>query len=166
MEQSSNETMMRKIITVEQVGFVASRLKEKGNTIVLAGGCFDILHTGHISFLENAKKSGDVLILLLESDLAIKKLKGEKRPINNQENRAKVLSSVEFVDFIVLLERPLENEDYQKLTMEIRPDVIAVTAGDPNIENKKQQAKKVGGIVKVVLKQIPEHSTTKLLEYF
>ena len=157
---------MNKIIKAAQVGKVVSKLKQKGQSIILAGGCFDILHIGHITFLENAKKSGDILILLLESDLAIKKLKGKKRPINDQEDRAKILSAIEFVDFIIILPKPFKNEDYQDLVSEIKPDIIAVTAGDPNLENKKLQAKIIGGIVKVVLKKIPEHSTTKLLDYF
>lgn len=158
--------MMRKIITVEEAGSLVSNLKKASRKIVLAGGCFDILHIGHITFLENAKKAGDVLILLLESDKAIKLLKGEKRPINNQKNRAKILSSVEFVDLVVVLDKPFKTEDYKKLVTEIKPDIIAVTAGDPNLQEKKSQAKEAGGIVKIVLKKIPEHSTTKLLDYF
>lgn len=157
---------MNKIITVDQAGKVVSKLKKEGKKIVLAGGCFDILHIGHIEFVEAAKKEGDILILLLESDLAIKKLKGKKRPINIQANRAKILSSVEFVDFIVLLKKTFKNEDYQRLVKQISPDIIAVTKGDPNLKNKKQQAIEAGGTVKIVLNQIPEHSTTKLLEYF
>src|SRR3989344_9682744 len=157
---------MKKTIGVAQVSSISKKIKSSGKKIVLAGGCFDILHIGHISFLEKAKKSGDILILLLESDLAIKKLKGKKRPINDQEDRAKILSAIEFVDFIIILPKPFKNEDYQDLVSEIKPDIIAVTAGDPNLENKKLQAKIIGGIVKVVLKKIPEHSTTKLLDYF
>lgn len=158
--------MIRKIISIEQVSSVVSKLRQSAIKIVLAGGCFDILHIGHITFLENAKKAGDILILLLESDEAIKLLKGEKRPINNQKNRAKILSSVEFVNLVIVLNKPFETEDYQKLVSEIKPDVIAVTEGDPNLENKKSQAKEVGAVVKVVLKKIAEHSTTKLLDYF
>lgn len=157
---------MKKVISIAQVSKIAQKIKIANKKIVLAGGCFDILHIGHISFLENAKKSGDILILLLESDLAIKILKGEKRPINSQTNRAKILSSIEFVDFIILLPKPFKTEDYQKLVKEISPNIIAVTLGDPNLNEKKIQAKSVGGVVKIVLKKISEHSTTKLLDYF
>lgn len=157
---------MGKIISVGKINSVSGKLKSEGKKIVLAGGCFDILHIGHIEFLKAAKKSGDALILLLESDSAIKKLKGKRRPINKQENRAKVLSAIEYVDFVVTLDKPLKTEDYQNLVTEIKPDIIAVTAGDPSLENKKSQAKSVGGKIKIVLKQIPEHSTTKLLDYF
>jgi rfaE bifunctional protein nucleotidyltransferase chain/domain len=157
---------MGKIVKFTQIQKIIVDLKNQGKKIVLAGGCFDILHVGHISFLEKAKASGDILILLLESDHAIKLLKGDKRPINPQENRAKVLRAVEFVDFVVTLPKPFKTSDYQKLTFEIKPNVIAVTEGDPHLREKESQAKAVNGIVKVVLQEIPEHSTTKLLDYF
>lgn len=157
---------MGKIISVPKIKKIVASLKNQNKKIVLAGGCFDILHIGHITFIENAKKSGDILVLLLESDAAIKNLKGEKRPINIQKNRAKILSALDSVDFIISLDKPFKTEDYNNLVINIQPDIIAITSGDPNLENKKQQAKTVGGKVKVVLKQIPEHSTTKLLDYF
>lgn len=157
---------MKKIISVAQVTSIAKEIKDKGKKIILAGGCFDILHIGHIAFLEKAKKAGDILILLLESDEAIKKFKGKNRPINPQKHRARVLSAIEFVDIVITLPKLFKTPDYQELVSKIKPDIIAVTARDPNLKNKKQQAKLVGGIVKVVLQKIPEHSTTKLLEYF
>lgn len=157
---------MGKIVRVSQTRKIVLELKNLGKKIVLAGGCFDILHIGHIAFLEKAKKAGDILILLLESDQAIKLLKGKDRPVNNQENRATILSAIEFVDFIVLLPKPYKGGDYDTLVEKISPDVIAVTAGDPNLSEKQSQAKKVDGVLKVVLKKIPEHSTTKLLGYF
>ena len=107
-----------------------------------------------------------MLVLLLESDAAIKNLKGERRPINNQKNRARILSAIANVDFIIPLNKQLKSSDYFTLVTKIKPDIIAVTSGDPNLENKKLQAKSVGGKVAIVLKKIPDHSTTKLLEYF
>lgn len=157
---------MGKIISVFKSKSVFKDFKKTGKIIVLAGGCFDILHIGHIEFLKNAKKKGDILVLLLESDESIKNLKGENRPINNQKNRALILSSVAFVDYIIPLEKIYKDENYADLINEIKPDVIAITKGDPNERKKKLQAKSVGGKVKVVLKKLPDHSTTKLLEYF
>lgn len=156
---------MKKIITVAQISIV-KQLQVEGKKIVLAGGCFDILHIGHIAFLEKAKKSGDILVLLLESDQAIKLLKGQNRPVNSRKNRAKILSAIEFVDFVIPLAKPYKAADYNALVKKISPDVIAVTAGDLNLKVKQSQAKEVGGVVKTVLKKIPEHSTTKLLDYF
>lgn len=157
---------MGKIISVKKTKNLSAKLKKTGKKIVLAGGCFDILHVGHIKFLQNSKKSGDTLVLLLESDESIKKLKGENRPVNNQKNRALILSSVEFVDYVIPLEKNYKDENYADLISKLKPDIIAVTKGDPNESKKKVQANLVGGKVKVVLKNLPDHSTTKLLEYF
>lgn len=157
---------MGKIVSAKKTKNLSAKLKKTGKKIVLAGGCFDILHVGHIKFLQNSKKSGDILVLLLESDESIKKLKGENRPVNNQKNRALILSSVEFVDYVIPLEKNYKDENYSDLVSKLKPDVIAVTKGDPNESKKKLQAKSVGGKLKVVLKNLPDHSTTKLLEYF
>lgn len=156
---------MKKIVSLTQSYNYAAEFKFGGKRIVLAGGCFDILHVGHIKFLEKAKKTGDKLILLLESDEAIKNLKGDNRPVNTQSNRAKILSAIESVDLVVLLPRPFDTNDYRNLVNKISPNIIAVTSGDPNINEKKLQARKVNGIVRVVLKKIPDHSTTKLINF-
>lgn len=157
---------MGKIISLSKIKSLSAKLKKDNQKIVLAGGCFDILHVGHIEFLKNAKKSGHVLFLLLESDESIKKLKGERRPINNQKNRAQILAAIESVDYVIPLEKPFKTPDYNQLVENIKPDIIAITSGDPNLEHKKSQAKSVGGKVKIVLKHMPDHSTTKLLDYF
>ncbi len=120
------------------------------------------MHLGHINFLENAKKQGDVLILLLESDIAIKKQKGKNRPINPSLNRAKVLSSIAQVDIVIPLDMQFNNENYNDLIFKISPDVIAITKGDPLILQKKLQAKKSGAVVKTVINNLPEYSTTKI----
>ncbi len=153
---------MGKILPVSKI----NNFSKDGEKIVLAGGCFDIIHIGHIEFLKNAKAAGDILVLLLESDESIKKLKGEKRPINNQENRSKILSSIQYVDYVIPLPRIYKTQDYNDLVLKIKPTIIAITSGDPNLENKKHQAKSVNGKIKVVLKKMPDHSTTKLLNYF
>lgn len=153
---------MGKIVSIAKIAKIANRLRVDGKKIVLAGGCFDILHIGHVTFIEKAKKSGDKLILLLEPDEAIKSLKGESRPFNNQKTRAKILSAIEFVDFVVLLPKIFKTRDYNNLVKKISPNVIAVTEGDPNMAEKKMQAKTGGGVVKIVLKKLSDYSTTKL----
>lgn len=157
---------MGKILPINKIKNLSAKLESDNKKIVLAGGCFDIIHIGHIEFLKNAKKSGDTLILLLESDESIKNLKGEKRPINNQENRSKILSTIEYVDYVIPLPKIYKTQDYNDLVLKIKPNIIAITSGDPNLKNKKLQAKSVNGKVKIVLKKMPDHSTTKLLEYF
>jgi rfaE bifunctional protein nucleotidyltransferase chain/domain len=104
-----------------------------GMVKVLVGGCFDLLHKGHISFLKKAKKAGDKLVVLLESDEKIKKLKGESRPVQIQEVRAKALSGLGFVDEIIKLPFMDSDKDYDELVKKIKPDIIAVTEGYPGI---------------------------------
>jgi rfaE bifunctional protein nucleotidyltransferase chain/domain len=118
--------------------------------IVLVGGCFDILHIGHVRFLSEAKGMGDYLIILLESDKKAKKLKGRNRPVFIQSERAEMLSALRSVDLIVLLPMMENDKDYLNLVMRIKPDVIAVTENDPYIEKKRRQAEEAGGKLKIV----------------
>lgn len=129
--------------------------------VVLVGGCFDVLHLGHIVFLQKAKNEGDVLVVLLESDEKVKQLKGKGRPVHTQKERASVLSALDAVDFVILLPF-MENSDYDTLISQIKPDVIAVTAG---YESKyhKQAAKLVGAKLKFVTKKVGNYSTSRIL---
>ena len=118
--------------------------------IVLTGGCFDILHLGHVRFLSEAKKMGDYLVVLLENDKNVKKLKGKNRPVFIQKERAEMLSALGSVDLIALLPTMENDTDYLDLVMKIKPDIIAVTENDPHIEKKRGQAKQIGGELKVI----------------
>ena len=125
------------------------RGKSKGR-IVLTGGCFDILHIGHVRFLSEAKGTGDYLVVLLESDKNVKELKGKNRPVFTQEERAEMLSSLWSIDLIVLLPMMKNDSDYLNLVTKIKPDVIAVTENDPHIEKKRRQAEEVGAMLKII----------------
>lgn len=153
---------MGKIVNIKQAIKISKQLKSHGKKIVLVGGFFDILHVGHIKFLENAKKLGDYLFLLLEDDEASKRVKGENRPINNQKERAIILHSLRTVNFIVLLKEMTNNDNYDNIISQIQPSVIATTYPDPAIEHKIRQAKLVNGKVEYVIKRIPKYSTTQL----
>jgi len=137
---------------------------KKQNTTVLVGGCFDVLHLGHVTFLEKAKKMGDKLVVLLESDENIKKGKGNNRPINNQENRAKMLMSLRMVDEVIKLPEMKTDEEYFVLIKKIKPSIIAITDGDKRIFQKKEQAKIVGAKVVEVTPLIPQQSTSQVIE--
>lgn len=128
--------------------------------IVLVGGCFDILHYGHIYFLKRARKLGDSLVVALESDENTRKLKGSKRPIHTQKQRAEILKSLTFIDKVIFLP-PLP--DYVNLVKKVKPEVIAATQGDPMIKNKKKLAKLVGAKV-VVIPKIKTPSTTQIVK--
>lgn len=156
---------MEKILGAQKATKIAKNLKKAGNKIVLAGGCFDLLHSGHILFLRKAKEQGDILFLLLESDESVRKLKGEARPINTQNIRAKTLSKLPCIDYIIKLSKLPTDSDYDRLIAQLEPDVIAVTRGEPNLDRRIEQAKKAGGIVKSVTRRT-KHSTKDLARSF
>jgi len=139
-------------------------MKKDNKKIVLVGGCFDVLHVGHIIFLEKAKKLGEKLVVLLESDENIKKNKGKNRPINSQKNRAKVLSSLKMVDNVIKLPVMKNDDDYLNLVKKIKPQIIAVSEGDKNIVQKREQARLVGAKLVKVTNLVKQHSTTKIIE--
>ncbi len=156
--------MVGKILKIGDAVKLTKELNIKGRTIVLAGGCFDILHVGHIAYLANAKKQGDVLFALLESDENIKKLKTSNRPINRQEDRAKILSHLDIVDYIIKLPCFKTDEDYDKLVISLKPAIIATTKADNYIFHKKRQAKKIGAKVIDVTGIVKNQSTSKLVK--
>lgn len=121
----------------------------KNKKTVLVGGCFDLIHFGHLKFLEKAKEQGNFLIVALEPDEFIKKHKW-KLPIHRQSERAKILANLSMVDMIILLPFFVSGKDYFDLVKSVSPQVVAVTSGDPQIKNKKKQVEAIGGQLKVV----------------
>jgi len=102
-----------------------SELKSEGKKIVFTNGCFDIIHSGHIFYLGEAKKAGDVLIIGLNSDESVRRLKGNDRPVNNESDRALVLDSLKFVDYVTIFE---EDTPYDLIKL-LQPDIL-VKGGD------------------------------------
>lgn len=154
--------MQNKIISFDQLDSLKE--KTKGKKVVLVGGSFDIMHYGHISFLKNAKKEGDVLIVALESDEFSKKKK-KKVPVHNQNQRADILASLIPVDFVLLLPFFTADSEYSDLVKSIRPAVIAVTEGDTMIEKKQEQAQVIGAKVKVVTQHLTKFSSSNIVSY-
>lgn len=113
------------IKTFDEIKTLASKLHSQGKKIVFTNGCFDILHVGHVKYLEVAKSYGDVLILGLNADSSVRKLKGQTRPINTQDDRAYILASLESVDYVVIFE---EETPYELIKL-IKPHVL-VKGGD------------------------------------
>jgi len=116
--------------SLDSLLMLIKEIRKNSMKIVFTNGCFDILHSGHCKYLAEAKKYGDILIVGLNTDNSVKKLKGNSRPINNQNDRAFVLSSLKSVDYVVFFDEdtPLE------LITKISPDVL-VKGSDYNIEN-------------------------------
>lgn len=110
---------MSGLIKRENLQELLKELRKAGKVIVTTNGCFDILHVGHVRYLETTKKFGDVLIVALNSDKSVKSIKGEGRPINNEEDRAEILCALKSVDYVVLF----DEDSPAKLLAEIKPDV-------------------------------------------
>lgn len=156
---------MAKIINLQVLKKEILSIKNAARMIVLVGGCFDILHVGHVKFLREAKASGSFLFLLLESDETVAKLKGKNRPYFPQKDRAEVLSSIKYVDYIVLMPPKKQDALYENLISQIKPNIIAVTENDPILEKKRNQAIMVGGKLKIIpyIKTFSSSEIAKLL---
>ena len=137
----------------------------KNKKTVLVGGCFDLIHFGHLKFLEAAKEQGDFLIVALESDEFIKKHK-KKLPVHRQSERAEILANLNMIDLIILLPLFKTNNDYSDLVKKVSPNIIAVTVGDQQLENKKKQAIEVGAEVKEVITNLKNFSTRNIAKVF
>ena len=130
---------------------------------VLVGGCFDLLHFGHISFLKQAKSLGDYLLVALESDENVRRMKGDGRPIHTQAQRKEMLEAISVVDEVIELPTMHGDRDYYELIRKIKPLVIAVTDGDPAIVKKREQAEEIGARL-VEIPKIHTPSTSQLVK--
>ena len=110
---------MGKIVTQEEIVNIVRAGQKEGKTFVATNGCFDILHVGHARYLQKTKKLADFSIVMLNSDKSVKLIKGESRPINNQEDRAELLTALSCVDYVVLFEERSPAELLEK----IKPNV-------------------------------------------
>jgi len=149
-----------KIKKLPELKRIIKRLKSKGKRIVFTNGCFDILHYGHAKYLEDAGSKGDFLVVAVNSDQSVKKIKGENRPIVPELDRLRLLASLSSVDFVVLF-----NEDNPlKVIKELKPDFL-VKGSDWNRENivGADFVKKYNGKV-LTVKLVPGCSTTNLIK--
>jgi D-beta-D-heptose 7-phosphate kinase/D-beta-D-heptose 1-phosphate adenosyltransferase len=151
---------MKNILSREELKKEVELRRRAGSKIVFTNGCFDIVHAGHVRYLDKAKSAGDVLIAALNSDSSVRKIKGEKRPIVPQQERAEVLASLKSVDYVTIFEEttPIELIEY------LKPDILAKGADWP--EDKivgRDSVLSWGG--KVILIPLAEGvSTTKIIE--
>ncbi len=134
-------------------------LQESGKKVVFTNGVFDILHVGHLTYLEEARKLGDVLIVGVNSDRSVKTNKGDKRPINPEKNRAEMLLGLKFVDFTVIF----DEKTPENLLSLLKPD-IHVKGGDYKKEDLPETGivEKNGGEVKI-LSFVDNISTTEII---
>lgn len=160
--------MKNKIKNFKEIGKICQKLKKENKKIVFAHGVFDILHKGHVYFLSEAKKLGDVLIVGVDHDENVKILKGSNRPINDHKSRLYVLSHLETVDFLFLIPsfKKIKSIDsfFTQLYKEINPNIVAssLKAGKFGLY-KKKKAEKLGIKFVDLSKKIYSKNTSKVI---
>ncbi len=139
---------------------VVEAAKRKGSRIVLANGCFDVLHVGHIRYLEAAKALGDLLIVGVNSDEQTRRLKGDGRPLVPQDQRAQIVSALEAVNFVTIFEEPTVKE----LLLAIKPDVHAKgTDYTEDMVPERDVVRSFGGRVAIV-GDPKNHSSSEIID--
>jgi rfaE bifunctional protein nucleotidyltransferase chain/domain len=148
------------IVNLEQFNSIRTKLKNDSLKLVFTNGCFDILHKGHVYYLNETKKLGDFLIVGLNSDSSVKIIKGKNRPINNENDRAYILDNLKPVDAVIIF----NEETPINLISMIKPDYL-VKGGDWKVENivGSDLVRNYGGKV-ISIKYMENYSTTALLE--
>ena len=154
------ESAMMKILSLDQLRTERERLRRLGGRVVFTNGCFDLIHPGHIRYLEEARRLGDALIVALNSDRSVRELKGEKRPILNQNERAEVMAALNCVDYVTIFDWPTPRE----IIAALLPDVL-VKGGDWDLDRivGRDEVEAAGGEV-LSLPFIEGCSTTELIE--
>ena len=150
----------QKIYHLSELASILQQAKSDGNVVVTTNGCFDVLHLGHLRYLQAARQLGDLLVVAVNSDSSVRQLKGENRPLVPEEERAEMLAGLECVDYVVIFpeETPIS------LLSELKPS-IHVKGGDYKLEQliEREVVEANGGKVIVGL-NVPGKSTTNLIE--
>jgi len=154
------KNMAGKILSINEAASTFKRLKKEGKKIVFTNGCFDIIHRGHVEYLQKAKEFGDILVIGLNSDDSVKRLKGPHRPIMPQEDRAFILSHIVGVDFVCIF----AEDTPQKIIETLVPDIL-IKGSEYKIEDivGREVVTNAGGKVLTVT-MVEGKSTRNLIE--
>jgi len=146
--------------SLEEIKLIRSALKADNKKVVFTNGCFDLIHAGHIDYLNKAKALGDILIVGLNTDNSVKRIKGDKRPIINEDERAEIISNLKPVDYVIFFDKETPSE----LINELVPDILIkgadwkideIVGGETVLAN--------GGEVKTI-KFVNDQSTSKIID--
>jgi len=150
----------KKIQAISRLKKIAGTLKRQGKKIVFTNGCFDILHVGHVRYLTKARKMGDLLIVGLNTDRSVRMIKGDKRPIVSEKERAEVLAALEIVDYVVLFDEP----EPLRLIAALKPDILVKGAdwSKGEIVGREMVEKAGGKVARIPL--VPGSSSTNVIE--
>ena len=152
--------MRSKLKTLSEVAEIAAQARQQGQSVVFTNGCFDLLHRGHVHILREARASGDLLIVGINSDTSVRSIKGPLRPILPQTDRIELIAAMEMVDYVVLFDEP----DPYRAIAAIKPNVLA-KGGDWSAEKivGADIVEQNGGRV-AVIPYLPGFSTTEIIE--
>jgi rfaE bifunctional protein nucleotidyltransferase chain/domain len=155
----THETFAR-ILERDQLVERINAAREKGACVVLANGCFDVLHVGHVRYLEAAKALGDLLVVGINSDEQTQRLKGEGRPLISQTQRAEIISAIQAVDFVTIFEEPT----VEQLLLALKPDIHA-KGTDYTVDSvpERDVVRSFGGRVAIV-GDPKDHSSSEMIE--
>ena len=150
---------MSRIYTRDELAQARKEWRNQGKRLVLTNGCFDILHPGHIRLLEQAKDLGDILIVAVNTDASTQRLKGPRRPLNNEMDRARLLQSLACVDGVILFPEDTPRE----LVSAVMPDVLVKGADWSGFVAGREEVEAAGGEVRLIALE-PGQSTTHTVE--
>jgi D-glycero-beta-D-manno-heptose 1-phosphate adenylyltransferase len=155
-------TFRDKIIPWEKLREWRTALRARGKTLVVTNGCFDVLHLGHVTYLEGAREQGDVLLVGVNADAAVRQLKGPGRPVNEECDRAAVVAALASVDGVCVF----PDRTAERFLSVAQPDIY-VKGGDYSLDtldqNERREVERCGGKI-VILPMVPGKSTTTLLK--
>lgn len=150
---------MGRLVTLEEAREIAEKHRADGKRLVLANGCFDLLHVGHIRYLEGARRLGDALMVALNSDASVSRIKGAGRPLMNQAERAEIIAALRCVDYVAIF----EEDTVDRLVALIRPNVHAKgTDYTPETVPERESVLASGGSV-AIAGDPKTHSTRDLI---
>ncbi|MDB6059099.1 MAG: hypothetical protein JWO95_2943 [Verrucomicrobiales bacterium] len=152
----------RKILSDANIASWREGLRKAGKKLVVTNGCFDILHLGHVTYLQHAKQQGDALLVGVTGDANVQKLKGPNRPVNNEQDRAAILAALESVDGVFVF----SELDARNFLQNVQPDIY-VKGGDYTIDTINQDERRLLeklGVKIVILPVVPGKSTTSILD--
>ncbi len=160
MRTNRRSKFLLKIKTQGALQREINKLKKQGQKIVFTNGCFDLLHYGHAKYLQDAKNKGDILVVAVNSDASVRKIKGRHRPIVDENNRLKLLSALESVDYLTLFKESTPVEVIKK----VKPDIL-IKGADWNKNNiaGRDFVESYGGEV-LTIKLVKGLSTTNLIK--
>lgn len=153
-------TVPTKLLPLEALEPVVAALKASGKTVAFANGCFDLLHVGHIRYLQGARQVGDVLVVGLNSDLSVRQLKGPQRPLMAEQERAEILAALTCVDYIVIFQEP----NVERVLRVLKPDLHCKgTDYTEDTVPERDVVRSYGGRVAIV-GDPKDHSTRDLIQ--